>query len=147
MTLEDPVKSKPTTAEIVLMAGGAVALISSLFAFYTAPIGSLSFNAWDTGLFPIAAYPALAGAISGGVVALRRFAGMHFSDSVGGFTWQQVHLLLAIFAGLVMAGYLITDHGGADFGIGFWGMLASTGALIAGAVKLKNEPSGPRGLA
>jgi hypothetical protein len=128
------------------MAGGAAALIFSLFAFYTSPIGSASANAWDQGFFPIAAYPALAGAISGGVVALRRFAGINFSSSVGGFSWHQIHLLLAIFAGLIMGGYLITDSG-LDRGIGFWGMLAATGALIVGAVMLKNEPSGPRGLA
>jgi hypothetical protein len=141
------VKSSPTRAEIVLMAGGAAALVFSLLAFYQAPSGDLSFNAWDTGLFPIATYPALAGVISGGVVALRRFAGIHFSSSVGGFSWLQVHLLLAIFAGLIMGGYLILDKGAAEFGIGFWGMLAATGALIAGAVMLRNEPSGPRGLA
>ena len=138
-------KSKPTTAEIVLMAGGAGALVFSVFAFYDLQV--VTVNAWDSGLFPIATYPALAGAVSGGVVALRRFAGIHFSSSVGGFTWLQVHLLLGIFAGLVMAGYLIADTSGADFGIGFWGMLAATVALIVGAVMLKNEPSGPRGLA
>ena len=135
-------KSKPTRAEIVLMAGGAAALIFSLFAFYSAPTGSLSVNAWDTGLFPIATYPALAGVLSGGVVALRRFAGIHFSPTVGGFTWLQIHLLLAIFAFA-----LIKREGVPIAGSGFWGMLAATGALIAGAVMLKNEPSGPRGLA
>ncbi len=139
-------KSTPTRAEIVLMAGGAAALIFSLFAFYDLPGTNLSLNAWDKGLFPIAVYPALAGVISGGVVALRRFAGIHFSSTVGGFTWLQVHLLLAIFAGLVMAGYLISDTG-FDRGIGFWGMLVATSAQIGGAVMLKNEPSGPRGLA
>ncbi|MEP6625377.1 MAG: hypothetical protein ABJC79_13100 [Acidimicrobiia bacterium] len=132
-------KSKPTRAEIVIMAAGAAGLIFSLFAFYSAPVGDLSVNAWDTGLFPIATYPALAGVLSGGVVALRRFAGLHFSATVGGFTWLQIHLLLAIFAGLVMGGYLIANKSGADFGIGFWGMLVATGALIAGAVMLKNE--------
>ena len=139
-------KSKPTTAEIVLMAGGAVALIGSLLSFYQVPGGSASLNAWDKGLFPIAAYPALAGAISGGVVALRCFAGIHFSAGVGGFSWPQIHLLLGIFAGLIMAGYLITNTG-LDRGIGFWATLAATIAIVVGSVMLKNEPSGPRGLA
>ena len=139
-------KQQPTRAEIVVMAGGAVTVIFSFLSFYTLPIGSSSVNAWDSGLFPIATYPALAGLISGGIIALRRFARVGFSARAGTFTWPQVHVLLGIFAGLIMGGYLIADNGGLNRGIGFWGMLAGTAALIVGAAMLTNEPSGPRRL-
>ena len=140
-------KNQPTRAEIILMAGGAVTVLFSFLAFYSydTPIGSVNQNAWDTGLFPIATYPALAGLISGGVIALRRFAHVGFSARVGNYSWPQVHFLLGIFAGLIIAGYLVSDPGTA-FGIGFWGMLAGTAALIIGAAMLANEPSGPRRL-
>ena len=134
-------KNQPTRAEIVLMAGGAATVLFSFLAFYSA--GSVSVNAWETGLFPITTYPALAGLISGGIIALRRFARVGFSGRAGNFTWPQVHQLLGLFAGLIMAGYLIRARS-ADFGIGFWGMLAGTAALIVGAAMLANEPSGPR---
>jgi len=73
------------------------------------------------------------------------FARVGFSARAGTFTWPQVHQLLGIFAGLIMAGYLIRT-GSAEFGIGFWGMLAGTAALIVGAFMLANEPTGPRRL-
>ena len=134
-------KNQPTRAEIVLMGGGAVTVLFSFLAFYSA--GSVSVNAWETGLFPITTYPALAGLISGGIIALRRFARVGFSGRAGNFAWPQVHQLLGLFAGLIMAGYLIRARS-AGFGIGFWGMLAGTAALIVGAAMLANEPSGPR---
>ncbi len=138
----------PTRGEIVTMAGGALTVLSSFLAFYSfsSALGDLSANAWDSGLFPIAAYPAFAGVISGGVIALRRFAHVGFSSRVGSFTWEQMHLLLAVLAGLIMGGYLIGDTS-ASYGLGFWGMLAGTVALIAGAVMMPNERHGPRGLA
>ena len=134
-------KNQPTRAEIVLMAGGAVTVLFSFLAFYS--VGSASVNAWASGFFPLTTYPALAGLISGGIIALRRFARVGFSGRAGSFTWPQVHQLLGLFAGLIMAGYLIQARS-ADFGIGFWGMLAGTAALIVGAFMLANEPSGPR---
>ncbi len=141
-------KHQPTRGEIVTMAGGAVTVLSSFLAFYSlnSAIGDFSVNAWDSGLFPLATYPAFAGLLSGGVIALRRFAHVGFSGRVGTFTWEQMHLLLGAFAGLIMGGYLIADTS-ASYGIGFWGMLGGTAALIVGAVIMPNERHGPRGLA
>ena len=141
-------KNQPTRAEIVIMAGGAATMVFSFLAFYrlNTPIGTVDQNAWDTGLFPIATYPALAGLISAGIVALRRFARVGFSARAGGFTWPQAHQLLGVLAGLIMGGYLITNAGGFDRGIGFWGMLAGTAALVVGGFMLTNERSGPRRL-
>ena len=139
-------KHQPSRAEIVIMAGGAVTIVCSLLAFYTAPVGDGSVNAWDSGLFPLATYAAFSGLISGGTIALRRFANVALPTHIGGFSWEQVHLLLGIFAGLIMGGYLVSDSG-YGYGIGFWGMLAGTAALIVGAVMLPKERHGPRGLA
>ena len=139
-------KTKPTPGEIVTMAGGAATVVFSFLAFFVVPGGGPSFNAWDTSLFPIATYAALAGAISGGTIALRRLANVRLPTTVGGFSWEQVHLLLGIFAGLIMGGYLFSDTG-ADYGIGFWGTVTGTAALIVGAVMMPKERHGPRGLA
>ena len=139
-------KSKPSPAEIVTMAGAAATLVFSFLAFFTAPFSSASLNAWDRSLFPIATYVTFAGVISGGVIALRRFANVNLPPRVGSFTWEQLHLLLGILAGLIMGGYLLSDNG-LDFGIGFWGMLFGSVALIVGAIMLPNERHGPRGLA
>jgi hypothetical protein len=49
-----------------------------------------------------------------------------------GFGWKQIRLALAVFAGLLMLGFLIVD--GPDKGIGFWLMLLGAIALVAGAV-------------
>ncbi len=133
ITWEAPaVKEKPTVPDWVMMAGGLVVLLFSFLAFYK--FGSVSRSAWGSGLFPIATYVALFGLIIGGSAALRVFAGTKLPEPIIGFTWKQIRLALAIFAGLLMLGYLIVDKGGLDFGIGFWLMLLGAIALVAGAV-------------
>ena len=59
-------RQQPTRGEIVTIAGGAVTVLSSFLAFYSfsSAVGDLSVNAWDSGLFPIATYPAFAGLLS-----------------------------------------------------------------------------------
>ena len=82
-------------------------------SFYTA--GSLSVNAWDTFLSPIALYPVFAGVASAGVVALRRFANAQLAVRLGSYTWEQIHVLLGLLALLISVGYFFHDHGGLDF--------------------------------
>lgn len=125
-------KEKPTVPDWIMMAGGLVCLLFSFLAFYK--FGSVSRSAWGSGLFPIATYVALFGLIVGGSAALRIFAGTKLPEPLVGFTWKQIRLALAIFAGLLMLGYLIVDKGGLDFGIGFWLMLLGAIALVVGAV-------------
>jgi len=135
---------KPTPAEIVIMASGAVALIFSFFDFYSfdAPFGgSDGVSAWDGALFPLATYMAIIGVIMGAVIALERFANVKPPDRVFTFTWPQVHLALAVFAFLVGLGFLIVDSAG-DKAVGFWLMFIASIGLVVGAVLLMRERTG-----
>jgi hypothetical protein len=138
-------QGKATRGEAVIMIGGVVVIALSFAPFYTyGPRGSR--NAWDAGLSPIALYPLFAGALSAGVIALRRFANAGLAVRLGSFSWEQVHVLLGLFALLITVGYFFTDDlFGGDFGFGFWGMLAGSIALFVGALLLTRERSGPRG--
>lgn len=133
-------KTQPKPSEIVIMVSGAVALISAFLAWYSAP-GDFEgdANAFDDGLFPLATYIGLIGLVMGVLVALDRFSSVNVPERVAGFTWTQMHLILAVFAGLLALGFLILDTGGLDKGIGLWlGVLASIG-LIVGAVMLQRD--------
>ena len=69
------------------------------------PGRSLEPNGFDAGLSPIALYPLFAGVASAGVIALRRFANAQLAVRLGSFTWEQVHVLLGLFALLIVLGY------------------------------------------
>jgi predicted ferric reductase len=140
------VDRKPTTAEIVLMASGAVALIFSFFDFYSSDLpGVAGVSAWSSGLFPIATYIPILGAIVAVQVALKVFAGIQMSPRVLGFTWQQIHLILGVFVLLIAVGYLLVDRSGlASLAVGFWFMLLASIGLLVGAILETNEATSPR---
>ena len=124
-------------SDIVLMVSGAVALIFSFLPWFDMPEGIGDINAWDTDLtFPLGTYIPLIGLILGGHVALTRLATVNMPDRVLGFTWPQIHLILAIFAGLLALGWLIVDptDGAADKGIGLWLCILASIGLVVGAV-------------
>jgi hypothetical protein len=129
------VNNQPKPSQIVIMVSGLVAFISLFFNWFDAPSGfSGGENGFGNGLFPMATYIGLIGLIMGGLVALTTFANVSLPDRLFGFTWTQINLVLAVFAGLIAIGYLLVDKGGWDAGIGLWlGFLASAG-LITGAV-------------
>jgi hypothetical protein len=123
-------------ADIVIMASGAVAVIFSFFTWFEIPDVE-TYNAWSTDItFPLGTYIPLIGLILGGHVALSRFANVGFPERILGFTWAQIHLVLAIFAGLLALGWLIMDPfgGGVDKGIGLWLSILAAIGLIVGAV-------------
>jgi hypothetical protein len=138
-------QSKLTRGEFTLLAAGVALIVGSFAPFYSLQGGSASLNAWDSGLSPIALYPMFAGVASAGVVALRRFANAQLAVRLGSFTWEQVHVLLGLFALIVAVGYFFTDHPALDFGLGFWLLLGGSIALFAGALMLSHERAGPRG--
>jgi hypothetical protein len=123
-------------SDIVIMASGAVAIIFSFLPWFTAPEGLGSdINGWSTDLtFPLGTYIPIIGLILGGHVALSRFANVSFPERILGFSWPQIHLVLAIFAGLLALGWLIIDSGGADKGIGLWLSVLAAIGLVVGAV-------------
>jgi hypothetical protein len=138
------VDNQPKPSEIVIMVSGLVALISAFLAWYSAPsVQGFSagddLNAFDKGLFPIAAYIPLIGLVMGVQIALAKFANVNFPDRILGFSWPQIHLALGIFAVLLGVGYLLQDIGGYDKGIGLWLALLASIGLVVGAVLLNNE--------
>jgi hypothetical protein len=132
------VKKKPTPAEIVIMASGAVALIFSFFKFYGA--GDFGTSAWGSGLFPTATLMAIFAAAMAVVVALGVF-GVSLPDRIVGFTWNQIHLVLGFFAALYAVAYLVVNTGLADKKVGFWGVLIGCLGALAGAIMLQREGS------
>lgn len=123
--------TQPKPSEIVIMASGAVAFIFSFFNWFG------DFNAWDPDwTFPLATYIGIFGLAMGLQVALTRFANVQMPDRLVGFTWPQVHLVLAIFSGLIAIGWLIPSE---NTEIGFWLSFLAAIGLIVGAVMLHME--------
>ena len=147
-----------TPGELTIMASGAVALVFSFFDFYGGPDvpevelptgrtlgGSTGLSAWSSGLFPVATLMVIFCVLMGLHVALTKFANVHVPETVAGFTWTQIHLVLGFVAALYAIAFLIVKKGGGtDTKIGFWMIfLACIGALV-GAVLLRNEREGAR---
>lgn len=134
---------KVTTAEIVILAAGAVAVIFSFFSW----IGAFHHNAsaWSSGLFPTYTLLPLMGLIMAAQIALSRFASVRFPDTVADFTWVQVHLVAAIIAVLIGVCFLIVDKGGASIKFGFVIDLLAAIGLLVGAIMLRQERAGGRG--
>jgi hypothetical protein len=124
-------RQSPTPGEITIMAAGAVMLIFSFLHF----AGDRS--AWGSGLFPIATLLPLYGLVMALQIALTKFAGLKLSESVLGFTWEQVHLALGLMAGLMAFGWLVTDSGNKQ--VGMWFEILGGIALVVGAVMLQRE--------
>lgn len=133
------VQLKPS--EIVVMASGLVAFVFSFFTWMDFPGASI--NAWDPdATFPLATYIPIIGLIMAAHIGLSRLAGLSFPARVVSFTWGQLHLVLAVFAGLLAIGWLII---GEELAIGFWLTLLATIGLIVGAVMLfVEEQAGQR---
>ena len=144
-------KLKLSTANLIIVVGGAVMLIASLLDF----AGSRSFplgdghsirvgggNAWSTGHFLIATIPVLLGVAMAAQVALVAFAsGVKLPDRVLGLSWTQIHLVLGFQATIMMLAFLIRDTGGLGKGIGLFLMLIAAIALLVGAVMRMQETS------
>jgi hypothetical protein len=124
-------KTQPTTSELIIMIAGAVMLVASFLHF----AGDTS--AWGRYLFPIATLLPLYGVIMAAQIALTKFASVKLPEQVAGFTWEQVHLVLGLMAGLMAIAWLITDTG--DKQIGEWLEVIGGIALAVGAVMMQRE--------
>lgn len=122
------------------MASGAVALFFGLpFFEWFDPAKGLAdgYSAWTTDgdafmkTFPLATYIPLIGLVMGGQVALARFANVSLAERVLGFTWIQINLALAIFAGLLAIGWLFV---GREMQFAFWLAFLGCIGLVVGAV-------------
>ena len=128
---------KPTTAEIVIMAGGGAALIGSFLDY------RYESSLWTSGAFPAFTIMAILAGVMAIVVALKRFAGVSLPANIAGFNWTQIHLILGFFASLYAVAFLVLKGGGRE--IGTWLVTAGCIAALVGAVMMQKEgaTSGP----
>jgi hypothetical protein len=120
-----------TPGEWTIMGAGAVMLIASFLDFAS------SQNAWASGAFPIVTLIAFYGVLMGAQIAMVKFAGASLPERIAGFSWEQIHLALAVFTLLMSLGWLIS--GLSHKGIGFWLLLLGSIGLVIGAAMLQRE--------
>ena len=134
-------EKNPTPGEIVVMAGAGVTFLFSFFAFYSGRAGVGNTSAWGSGLFPVATLIVLFAVAAGVMVALRRFANVHYpSGGVLGFGWNQLLIALTFFASILALAFLIVDKGPFfKLGFGFWLVFFGAIGSLVGAVMMMNE--------
>jgi hypothetical protein len=125
-----------TPSQIIILVAGVVMLLCLFLPWLEL---SENENAFGTFVFPFGFLACLCGIAMAVVVALKAFAGTNLPEKVWIFTWDQVHLILGVFAAVVTVSYLLVDVGGADKKIGLYLALLASIALIVGAVMMRNE--------
>jgi hypothetical protein len=121
--------------ELIIVVAGAVALLGSFLPWID--VSGFSESAWGD-FFPLLTWVGLFGAVMAAQILLRVFASVSMPDRVLGFSWPDLHLILAFFTALIAVSWLIV---GEDFGIGFWLSLGASVALMVGAFRLRREIS------
>lgn len=129
---------KLTPGEFIIMTAGVLALIFSFLPWYHVSRGN-DVTAWAAGLFPFAALVALAGMVMAVQVALDRVARVSMPRRVSDFTWEQVHMVLALLALLMVLCYAIVKKAGITFALGYYLDFACAAGLLIGAVLLRQE--------
>ncbi len=140
--MTDTKRGKLTTGEIVIVAAGAVDLLFSFFPWYT--LGSNHVGAWGTTLFPLATLVPILGTLMMVQVLLDRLSVVALPSRVGDFTWEQLHLVAAVSAAVIVFCYLLVNRGGLSLGFGFYVDLLAAMGLVVGAVLIRRE-RGQRG--
>jgi hypothetical protein len=135
--MADSVRGKLTPGEIVIVASGAVALLFSFFPWYTA--GSARYSAWGSGLFPVATLVPILATVMLAQILVDKLSVASVPRHLGDFTWEQIHLVAAVGAAVLVFCYLLVDRGGADLGVGFYFDLLAAGGLVVGAVLIRGE--------
>ncbi len=121
----------PTSGELTILIAGGVMLIASFLDFE----GNTS--VWGKYVFPVAALLPIYGVIMAVQIAFTALAGMRLPARVAGFTWEQIHLVLGLMAGLMAVAWWVTDTGKKP--VGQWLEIAGGVALAIGAVRLQRE--------
>jgi hypothetical protein len=106
--------------------------------------GTVTYNAWSSHYFLIATIPALLGIVMAVQVAVVAFAsGVKLPDTVLGFSWNQIHLIFAFQATIMMLAFLLQSTSPLDKGFGLFLMLLAAIALLVGAVlRMQETPTG-----
>lgn len=128
--------STPRPHQIITIVSGLVMFIFSFFAWYkvSRPGFSRSTNAWSKGFVPLATFVPVFGLLAAGVMAAAAFGNVRLPEPVIGFTWRQIHFILAFTALVIAVGFLLVDTGGADKSFGLWLCLIGSIGLMVGAV-------------
>jgi hypothetical protein len=121
----------PTPGELTILIAGSVMFVASFLTF------AFGNSAWGTFLFPLSTLLPLYGVIMAAQIAITKYADVNLPPRVFGFTWEQVHLVLGLFAGLMAIGWFVTNVG--PRGVGLWIEVIGGVALAAGAVTLQRE--------
>ncbi len=121
----------PTPAEWTILAAGAVMLVASFLDF------QVDASVWSKYVFPVPALLPLYGVIMAVQITVAELLRLKLPRRVAGFTWEQVHLVLGLMAGLLALAWLVTDTGKKP--IGQWLLIAGGFALAIGAVRMQRE--------
>jgi hypothetical protein len=147
-------RAKPTPANIVILAAGALMLLGSFLAFYELRAPSLrlgdvriggteSATVWEFGFFSLPTLAVWFGVVMAGHVALTTFVpGVRVPPRVLGLSWEQIHLALGFQSAVFMGAYLIRDKSILDFGLGFYLMFLAAIGLVVGAILRTLAPAG-----
>ena len=135
--MAESVRGKLTTGEIVIVAAGAVALVASFLPWYRG--GGDSYSAWSSGLFPLATLVPILATVMAVQVLVHKLSVVGVPRRMGDFTWEQIHLVAAVAAAVLVFCYLIVDRGGVDLGVGFYLEMLAAAALVVGATMIRKE--------
>jgi hypothetical protein len=124
----------PSTAEIVIMASGGVALIGSFLDY------RYDSSLWSSGFLPAGTLMAVFATLMAVVVALR-FANVSLPAAVAGFSLNQIHLILGFFAALYALAFLVVEGGGRE--VGTWFVTIGCIGAFVGAILLSKEGARP----
>lgn len=135
-------------AQIIQIAGGAVALLFSFFAFVSIDgFGDdVTYSAWSTDakLFPLATWPAIFGLVIAGTTAAVALGNVKLPEPILTFNWKQLNFALSFAGVVIMVGFLVINE---NKGFGFWLMFLGVIAYTVGSVLdlLGIEVGGPAG--
>jgi hypothetical protein len=124
------------TSEIIIVVAGALAFVASFLPWVDSEFGD-SQSAWGDA-FPLLTWVGLFGAVMAAQVLLRTFSTVSMPSGLLGFSWPDLHLILAFFTALITVSWLIA---GEEQAAGFWLSLVASIALVVGAWMLRNEAS------
>lgn len=140
-------RTRPRPALIVMMAAGAVVFVASFMPFYESDDGfaSVSANAWDKGLFPLASFVAIIGVVLGILSAVRAFGNVKLPERILTLDIKQQGFVLAFAATVIMIGYLLADT--PPKAGGFWlSILATFGLAVGSIMDLVDVETSPYGM-
>lgn len=129
-------KSRLTVGEMVIIGSAAVSLVFSFFPWWGDPVDR---SAWGSGLFPLATLVPILAAVMLVQILVDKLSGASLPRRVGDFTWEQIHLVAAIGAAVIIFCFLLQDRGGVDLGLGFYFNLLAAAGLVVGAVMIRGE--------